>query len=571
MVTMRSYGRIATPLLVLALVGGCYNGELWDELKESATAGESLSSDSDDSGEVTGISTVTGNSGADTSEGDTSGGGTGGGSSATTGTDSDTESSGDGEPFVADFTVNGEAELLEVPSAKQLLLVADVEDGDHDVVRVDFFWDGALLGSDEEAPYSWQYAADSDVLNGLHDAHAVAHDDEQHASDPSSMVKVDIQLPISGSQLWEWLDSLAFSSKAHGVASDSTGDIYAVGQTSASLDEGKTRMTIRKYQGDGGDVLWTRHIPQTGGDVPLGFSVARGLAIDSQDNVYVVGEFDPEDDGGHLWIGKFSSEGLLIAEYIHAIAFTRGRGVVVDPNDDNQIFVVGYSEKLSSESGFISSFDSSLQSSNWSDVVDNQTIANNRLFGLAMNSVGDLIASGAYRPGDDKERALILKYDAKGTQIWWRAANSPPEIKDIAFNIAVTKDDEIIGIGRQKGNGFEEALWTFRLDSGGDNFESTVDTNALCGSDGCSVTIDASGNHVFAGAFSKFKGAQADALLRKLSPQWLNELWSESLDGFDGSQDRSLAVAVDPDGFVYGAGFETKDEMPRWWVGKFNP
>ena len=384
---------------------------------------------------------------------------------------------------------------------------------------------------------------------------------------------MDVQLPVSGSQIWQILEleNTTFASKAHAVACDSEGKIYVAGQTSVSPDDdGATRLTIRKYPQEGKDAEWTRHIPQNG-DLPLGLSVARGIAIDSTGIIYVVGELDLEDDGGHLWIGKFSSDGLLIADYTDSLAFTRGRAIVIDPTDDNKIYIVGFTEKLNSESGFVAAFDSNLKASKWIEVVDDPTIANNRLFGVTMNSDQDLLISGAYRPGVKKVRALVLKYTAKGAQIWWRAAKSPPEVKDIAFDIDITKDGEIIGIGRQKGNGFEEALWTFRLDKDGDEFVSSVDTGALCGIDGCSVTIDASGNHVFAGASAKFKGASADTLLRKLSPGWLEQLWSKSLDGFDGSQDRSLAVAIDPDGFVYGVGFETKDMKPRWWVGKFNP
>ncbi len=560
---MRSYGRIGTPLLVLALAGGCYNNDLWESLRESASASDSLSSDSDDSDGMTGISTVTGNSGADTSGGDTSGGGSGTDSGGSTGS----VGSGDGQPVV-EFTVDHESEYLVVPQADLLLLEAEVEDDDQDVVRVDFFWDGELLGSDDEAPYSMTFTIDSDEYNGEHNAYALAYDAEDHTSDESNTVKVDIQLPISGSQIWQALEDDSFASKAHGIASDGKGNIYVVGQTAVSQDDdGATRITIRKYA-DGAGALWTRHIPQSGNDVPLGFSVGRGVAIDSTGIIYVIGELDPEDDGGHLWIGKFSSEGLLIAEYTESIAFTRGRAIVIDPTDDNKIFVVGYSEKLSSDAGFIAAFDSKLQSL-WSRVIGGESIDNNRLLGLAMDSQGQLVAAGVFREGINKRRGLIVKYSPKGDLGWWRAANSPPDAKDTAFSVAITADDEIIGIGQRKDDDFEEALWTFRLNSSGNDFESFVDTNALCGIDGCSVTIDASGNHVFAGALWVVKGA--DALLRKLSPGWLDELWSESLDGFDGSQDRSLAVTIDGDGFVYGAGFETKDMKPRWWVGKFNP
>ncbi len=568
--SMRSYARIGTPLLALLLASGCYDDGVYEDLVALTAARDTMSTDSDGVAEVTGISTVTGNTSASaTGEDTTGGGGTGSGSGATTGDTDGTHTAGDAAPTIDGFTVNDELESVLVKSAGPVVMKAEASD-DVKVAYVDFFWDGELLGSDAEAPYELSFDVDSQGMNGSHTAYAVAHDGGQ-ASDSSDEIAVDIQLPFGGSQIWEAVDPSVFASWAHAVTTDSKGDVVVVGRVAISGDATRTRIKIHKYRGSDGKTLWEREVPsQVEDPAPQGPSVAHGVVVDSEDNVYVVGDLNPDNDGGHLWVGKYTADGVSNPDgfYTHPATNSSGQAIVVDRAHNDRVFVAGIMQKLNSRNGFIAELDPSLDPV-WSDTLNGGQIDNNELYGITVDSTGDLVVTGLFWVGLSKYRGLILKFAPSGEQKWWRAANTPPDTKDVGYGLAIAENDVIVGIGRRASPQFQEALWLYKLDASGNELDTLVDNEAMCGNDGCRVAVDMSGNHVVGGALSTDQ--EPDFLVRKMNSEWSEELWSEAIDGFDKAQDRSLGVAVDKSGFVYGSGFKTKGGKPRWWVAKFNP
>ncbi len=573
--SMRSYARIGTPLLALLLASGCYDDGIYDELVELTAAYDTMSTDTDDVAEVTGISTVTGNTSASTTGDGTTGGGTGSGSQGSTGGDSDTaHTAGDAPPLIEEFTVNHEFDSVSVKSPGPVVLRAEASD-DVAVAHVDFYWGDELLGSDDEAPYEHTIYVDSDVWNGSHKASAVALDDGDQMSDPSAEVEVNIQLPLSGSHIWEAVDSSIFASWAHAVTTDSKGDVIVVGRVAVSADPSKTRIKIHKYRGSDGKTLWEREYPSLA-DVPnpQGPSVAHGVAVDSDDNVYVVGRYDPNDDGGNLWVGKYTADGVSNSDafYTHPAKDSIGRSIVVDRTHGDRVFIAGIMQKVNSQSGFIAELDLSLDPI-WTKTLKGKDVGyndNNELYGITTDSTGDLVVSGLFWVGQNKYRGLVVKFAPNGEQTWWRAANTPTGSKDVGYGLAIAENDVIIGIGRRATAQFEEALWLYRLDASGMGIgDDVVDEGAMCGQDGCRVAVDQSGNNVIGGAL--FKETEPDFLVKKMNPELDLEFWSEGIDGFDKAQDRSLGVAVDLNGYAYGVGFKTKGGKPRWSVAKFNP
>jgi len=473
---------------------------------------------------------------------------------------------GDAAPSIEEFTVENEPVSLEVGSAGPLVLRAFATD-DVGVESVDFYWDGAYLGTDDAEPFEWTVHVDTDGLNGDHQAFALAHDTAEQVSEKSDTVDVAIDVPLSSSLVWQVLDP-DFASRAHAVTTDSVGDVIAVGRAAVLGDELRTQIIIRKYRASEGDELWERVVP---GTMPIdGFSVAHGVAVDRHDNVYVVGDYNPDDDGGHLWIGKFAPDGLPIGkDFVHPLPFTFGHGIAIDTTGtEDRVFVDGYIENLDHDSGYIAELSLSLKPV-WSDTVEDAAIANNRLYGIAIDSRGDLVFVGSYDVSVTQRRGLVLKYDSKGQQKWWRSTDAKSDTKIVGYSIVLGADDDIVGVGRLANKSFAEALWFFSFDSEGNKVDSLIDVYAVCGTDGCSVAADASGHLLVAGALPKDQGP--DYLVQKVEADWGNNLWSKAVDGFDGDEDRSLGVAADAAGYVYGAGFQTKGGTTRWSVIKFNP
>lgn len=562
---MRSYGRIATPLLALLLAGGCYSDGPFDAFGGPGT-GSDTSSDTDGSGGVTSsaISTVTSDSNGSADASSTgSGGGTGTGS---------TTGDLDAPPTVDLLVVNGESDALKVVAAENLHFEALASD-DFGVAGVELFYRGESLGVVKDEPYTWDVVVNSaDDDNGKHTAYAIAVDTAKQHSDK---VGLDIQvlLPAGGTQVWQVIDDDATLAKAHGVAVDPAGDVIVVGFENVSGEPVPSRMRIRKYRGSDGEIVWERHVPEKNKAAPKGHCVARSVAVDSQGLIYVTGELDLDGQTSHLWVGKYASEGLLLDSYESSVPHSQGNDIALyEEMTDNDkveatVYVVGHATKPLLTSGILAAFDPDLD-----PVWQENSIAvegvDSILNAVAVGNDGDFVVAGAYGLHLEDTRGYIAKHKPNKATVWWRASNTPATSEDVAYDLGITSDGRISGVGRRMLPGYPEALWLFRLDSAGNDIGSEVDTDQMCGSNGCALKIDAEDYHVLGGALRLAPGP--DFLVAKKDADW-KDAWIESYDGYDGTEDRCLGVTADGVGYVYGVGFETKDDVERWWVSKHHP
>lgn len=560
---MRSYGRIATPLLALTLAGGCYNSGPYDAFAGSASETDAVATDSDHGGITTSpISTVTTDTNG-ASAGSTSGTAGGTGTGSTTGEELD-------EPPTIDLlTVNGAAESLKVVAADNLHVEAIATD-DVGVASVELFYRGESVGVRTEAPYAWDIVVNSaDDDNGEYTAYAVAVDT---ADQESAKVGVDVEvlLPAGGTQVWQAIDDDGTLAKAHGVAVDSFGDVIVVGFENVSKEPVPSRMRIRKYRGTDGEILWERYYPEKNKTAPDGHCVARSVAVDTQGIIFVTGELDLDGATSHLWVGKYSSDGLLLGTYKSSVAHSQGNDVAVSDlggDDDAMIYVVGHATKPLLTSGMLAAFDTDLKPV-WQENSISIEGVDSILNAVAVGGDGDFVVAGAYGAHLEDTRGYIAKHKPNKATVWWRASNTPVSAEDVAYDLGITSDGRISGVGRRMLPGYPEALWLFRLDSAGNDIGTEVDTSQMCGSNGCALEIDVDDNHLLGGALRVAPGP--DFLVAKKDADW-KDAWVEAYDGYDGKEDRCLGVAADGVGYVYGVGFETKDGVERWWISKHHP
>jgi hypothetical protein len=105
-----------------------------------------------------------------------------------------------------------------------------------------------------------------------------------------------IKFDGDGHRLWGRQPGTSADDVARGVATDTDGNVYVVGQTGGAW--------VIKYDGDG-HRLWSRQ-PGTG--------IALGVATDTDDNVYVVGNTygalgGPNKGSLDAWVIKFDGDG----------------------------------------------------------------------------------------------------------------------------------------------------------------------------------------------------------------------------------------------------------------------
>jgi len=122
---------------------------------------------------------------------------------------------------------------------------------------------------------------------------------------------------------------------AHDVAVDATGNLYVVGYINPS--GGSRRIWIRKYNSSG-TKLWTRIVTGTGSY----WDTAEGAAVDSNDNLYVVGHIYVSGENYNIWIRKYNSAGVKRWTTTYDgpdDLWARGNGISI--NSTNRIYATG--------------------------------------------------------------------------------------------------------------------------------------------------------------------------------------------------------------------------------------
>ncbi|MEZ4448107.1 MAG: hypothetical protein R3B09_01425 [Nannocystaceae bacterium] len=479
-----------------------------------------------------------------------------------------------------ELRVNGEAEPGEVLKAGTQSITADVAD-DHGLARVEFYvddapapfaevdLDGSLYGSVAVGLPIYDTAD-----NGARHLRAVVVDDARQATE-SATITLKVAVPNGGLPVWEVAGGSKFASKAMAAAADTLGDVIAVGEEWVSIDPHRSRMAIRKYHRETGELLWERWVPsQVEEPVPAGNNTARAVAVDADDNVWVVGEVRPDGMNRLLWVGRFTYDGVLVKTYVSALAMSRGNGVAVD--ETGRVFVVGYVRENAIDRATIDAFDVNLQWL-WGDTLADVSAYGTRAYGAAVDRNGDVVVVGSnFANQDKKSLGLVALYTPAGIRSWKHVPSSvDPFPRDRFHGVAVDDDNRYVLVGRRQLGDDTRRLWVLSMGEGGQEFSSEFGDFAACGdldfnndTDACGVALGPKARTFVAGVSP---ANNDDFLVKKTASEGAINLWAETHDGADAGVDRALSVTSDADGFPIAAGYETHAGGPRWWIARYNP
>jgi len=203
------------------------------------------------------------------------------------------------------------------------------------VARVEFWCDGSvLLGSDTTAPYSLAYNT-ATISDGSHSFYCKAYDTAGHSANSAAItatVNNGVIAPPGGAYIWSqrfggtvynWDDATPVA-----IREDRNGDVIVVGSFRHTVDFGGGNLTsvpsaingadlfIAKYSGSTGAHIWSKRMGSDGQDM------ANGVALDSNNNIVVVGTFMGTVDFGagpmtsagssDIFVAKFAPSGALL-------------------------------------------------------------------------------------------------------------------------------------------------------------------------------------------------------------------------------------------------------------------
>ena len=286
--------------------------------------------------------------------------------------------------------------------------------------------------------------------------------------------------------------------KGYGIALDGSGNLYAAGITSVSGEA--ANIWVRKF-----DSSWTSQWTDTYNGSANASDFGYGIAVDGSGNVYAVGAEYDTVQSSNIWLRKYNESGVPQWTEIHdgpASGGDWGKAVALD-EANSALYVVG-AEVTSGEDNNIWVRKYDLDGNDiWTEVYNGADNANDSGYGIAVDSVGNVYASGDTKVTGEKDNLWLRKYDSNGTILW-------TEIYDLANEIDRGK----------------------------------------------AVTVDFEDNVIVAGWEQPAgKAIPYDALVRKYDADG-NLLWSWSYDGSGGDYDAFEGVCTDSYGNIIAIGFQ---------------
>ncbi len=288
-------------------------------------------------------------------------------------------------------------------------------------------------------------------------------------------------------QWGKWIDGSG-SDLGYGVATDSSGNVYVTGNAAAALQSDlQTLMGTKPGTSNGayllkydssGTALWGKWLD--GANIDLGY----GVATDSSGNVYVLGQASanlqsdlqtlmsakPGGSNNGIFLVKYNSSGTALwGKWLDGSGNDVGYRVATD--SEGNVYVAGQTNALQSDlqtlmgakpvvgdslGGFLLKYDSSGTAlwGKWLDCSGNDVV-----WGVATDSSGNVYVTGqafaalqsdlqtfmGTKPGTSNG-AYLLKYDSSGTALWGKWLDGTGA--DIGYEVAIDSIGNIYVTGQ---------------------------------------------------------------------------------------------------------------------------
>jgi len=352
---------------------------------------------------------------------------------------------------------------------------------------------------------------------------------------------------------------------ANEIAVDDDGDIYIFGETSSSdfpkespyqadLGEGYGDTFITKLSADGGSLIYSTYL---GGSESKTSDYSRGMAVDSDGNVYVTGKTDsttfPTTTGAYLestsalywdsFVSKISADGseLIYSTYLGNVTCDTAGGIAVD--NEGNAYVTGYAS-----TGFPVT-DGAFQSARAG------AAENNDAFVTKINAAGSDLVYSTYLGGSEADGGQSIAVDSEGNAYVAGTTRSSdfPTLNPYQSYFA-GETDLFITKFNPAGN---ELVYSTYL--GGSNTESVTD-----------IALDNEGNVYITGytravfptvnPFYTGRMYRSDAFISKLGATGSTLIYSGRFGGSEGESGEG--IAVDTHGYAYVVGRTTSADFP---------
>lgn len=267
--------------------------------------------------------------------------------------------------------------------------------------------DGILISYDCDGTYQWNFSYNEGINEYLYD---IAIDSAGNifatGANGTTFPNFDIillKINLNGELVWDIGYDSGLYDGAWALELDSEDNIYVVGQTYTTSEA----LILLKYNSSG-HLQWSSIY-----DAP-GYQVGRDIVIDSTNNIYITGLNRPVGLDSDLLVVKFNSSGSQIWNRTWGGSkYDEGWDIALDSY--NNVYATGYTKSFGAvESDFVVIKYSNEGNWQWNRTWG--TIANDEARGIAVDSA-DNIYLGGYGLATN---ISLVKYDIFGNFIWYK-------------------------------------------------------------------------------------------------------------------------------------------------------
>ena len=184
--------------------------------------------------------------------------------------------------------------------------------------------------------------------------------------------------------------------KARGVTTDSSGNIYMVGNTNGNLN-GQSVSTedvyVVKYNSSGIE-QWTKLVSVGGSEYASSSDSeysGKSVAVDSSGNVYVTGSTSNGTGGYDMFVAKVSSDGSSVDWSTKSAISGNDYAMALELDSSNNVYVSGWAHD---SGGFVVKYNSS-GTQQWAETGIGGSGNNDRVVAIDSDSNGDIYILGS--------------------------------------------------------------------------------------------------------------------------------------------------------------------------------
>jgi len=366
-----------------------------------------------------------------------------------------------------------------------------------------------------------------------------------------------VKYSSEGDSLW----GVTYNGPGNGIdefmdlALSADGDICAVG---FSLGSGTDYDYITiKYDSASGTPVWVERHDGAGSGVDVG----RAIAVADSQYTFVTGtSYGGSASYQDIVTIRYDTSGAVgWARMYLGLSDTSDAGLDIALDAGKNVYVAGTCADSDYYGDFYVRqwlFDGS---PGWSHSYDGSAAASaDTAFAITATLNGTVYATGIAKMTGQDYNYMTIKYDQSGTPVWTRTYNGTGNGVDIARDIVLDNQENVIVTGRSLGSGSGIDIVTIKYDSSGvPLWTRRYSEPGAVMDQGYAVDVDAYDNIYIVGSASSGATNQDYALL-KYKPNG-DFLWIKYHNGSDDNIDIATDIAVDRFGNAYTTGFEMND------------